>query len=300
MNTNISSEKIFSQLELGKKSSYCKTYNPSLLQKIPRTLNRDKLHLKDNLPFNGYDLWTFYELSFLNMNGLPIACVGQVTIPCISPCLIESKSFKLYLNSFNFSKYESLNEVSSIIETDIAKALEIDKSAIKFKIHDLSVPVTSDSSSFLNDLGVNISNSSGLYANLERELSSSISINSYDYNPELLTILEDESIVEESLCSNLLKSNCLVTGQPDWGTIYIKYRGRKISHSSLLKYIVSFRNHNEFHEMCAERVFCDIQKACKPEKLTVFARYTRRGGIDINPFRSNFESNVPVMRTVRQ
>ena len=127
-----------------------------------------------------------------------------------------------------------------------------------------------------------------------------ISVSDFDYNPNLLIDSTSGTIITEELYSNLMKSNCLVTGQPDWGTIYIKYTGNKIAHENLLKYIVSYRNHNEFHEMCVERVFCDLMKFCKPQKLTVYARYTRRGGIDINPFRSNFEENAPFDRLIRQ
>lgn len=293
-------DQFLSHLELGKKSAYSKTYNPELLQSIPRDINRTRLNLSGSLPFSGFDIWTFYELSFLNPQGLPVACVGEVSIPCTSVNLIESKSFKLYMNSFNFSSYSSLSELKLIIENDVAKALGVSSLKLNFKLFDLSEADTLPERYFPANLFIGRTVTPNSFINIDKELASSIKISKYDYDPDLLKTEQSDAIVQEDLFSNLLKSNCLVTGQPDWGSIYIRYKGPKISHESLLKYIVSFRNHNEFHEMCVERIFCDIKRTCKPELLTVFARYTRRGGIDINPFRSNFEAEIPVTRTIRQ
>ncbi len=299
--------------DLGRKSNYPKVYSPDILFSIPRSANRDKLSLSDSIPFHGFDLWNFYEISFLNSHGLPVVAVGYALIPCTSHNLIESKSLKLYLNSFNFSSFTSVAQVQKVIQRDLAKALCIDTKDLKILITPVS-SLESDKCFFINNSRKN-GNHSKLesvgqldlvsrngYSCLEEEFCN-IFVSNYDYCPELLTLDKSDTEPKDSLhliCSHLLKSNCLVTGQPDWGTVFIKYRGNKIDHEALLRYIISFRNHNEFHEMCVERIFTDILNCCKPEQLTVFARYTRRGGIDINPFRSNFETLPDMPRTIRQ
>lgn len=291
---NSSSSLLINATALGRASSYPKTYDPELLQPIPRSLNRDRLGLGSALPFDGYDLWNCYEISFLNANGLPVAALGSISIPSSSPNLIESKSLKLYLNSLNFTRYDSLSDVVLAIRRDLCEKLEVGESAVDVRLS----PATCGFEDLYIDRNCK-ENASCVYDCLETE-ASDISIDSYDYDPRLLELDGRHEIKEERLCSHLLKSNCLVTGQPDWGSVFISYKGPKISRPSLLKYLVSFRNHNEFHEMCVERIFTDIMRRCHPESLTVFARYTRRGGIDINPFRSNYEKRHNVGRQIRQ
>lgn len=266
--------------ELGKKSSYKTTYDPSLLYPIPRKLNRDKIGVPSSLPFEGVDQWTAFELSWLNSKGRPTAAIANFTIPCFSENIIESKSFKLYLNSFNQTKFENVDQVKEILKNDISKKVQAE-------IH-LSIFLEEEFDS------LSIGKWEGKCIDYQ-----DIEIDTYTINSSFLTCHSD-LIVEEKLHSHLLKSNCLVTNQPDWGSLYIHYTGKQIDHEGLLKYVISFRNVNEFAEQCVERIYMDILHACQPEKLTVYARYTRRGGLDINPFRSNFETISENTRLARQ
>lgn len=270
---------ILNNLSLGKITEYHETYAPELLQGVPRSLNREEIELFDELPFKGVDRWTGYELSWLNPKGKPQVAILQCEVPASSANLIESKSFKLYLNSFNQTQYESLEQVQSVIQQDLSLCAQAQVKVNLVSPKDFSSLVMSTLQAVSID-----------------ELD--IEINEYQLNPALLTT-QDEWL-EESICSDLLKSNCLITNQPDWGSVFIRYKGKKINHESLLRYLISFRKHNEFHEQCVERIFCDIMQHCAPEQLTVYARYTRRGGLDINPFRSNFESIYPEFRLARQ
>lgn len=279
-----SSEKkaVLDSLSLGKATDYISQYDPSLLQPVPRSLNRDELNIEaDNLPFIGEDVWYGYELSWLNNKGKPVVAVAEFRIPCQSPNIIESKSFKLYLNSFNQSHFATSDDVLQHLITDLSKIAGITIEVTLFSISDCPA------------LAIN-----HLAATCIDELD--ITVNDYSFNREHLALSNNNKLVEETLVSHLLKSNCLITNQPDWATLYINYKGAEISHEQLLKYIISFRQHNEFHEQCVERIFNDILQLCSPEKLTVYARYTRRGGLDINPFRSNFEKKAPIARTLRQ
>lgn len=263
-----SNAKELAGLTLGQKTEYRNQYDASLLQPVPRSLNRDDLALGETLPFKGSDIWTLYELSWLNSNGLPQVAVGEVSIPATSPNLIESKSFKLYLNSFNQTKFDSWDQVRETLEKDLS---ECAGGKVTVEVN----PVTRYSQQPI--------------VNLEGECidEQEITISDYQFNPELLKGSISEETVSETLHSHLLKSNCLITNQPDWGSVEICYTGKKINREALLRYIVSFREHNEFHEQCVERIFTDIQKYCQPDSLTVLARYTRRGGLDINPYRSS-------------
>lgn len=267
-------------LQLGKRSDYIDTYTPALLQSVPRQLNRTELALSNDLPFHGFDLWNLYELSWLNPKGKPVVAVGEVRVCASSVNIIESKSFKLYLNSLNQSRYESLEQVSQILRQDLTQCAQ----------GDVEVSLTPvDSSAAVSRLpGECIDDQD-------------ISIDDYQFDRTLLQqAIDSEAITEETLHSNLLKSNCLVTNQPDWGSVMIRYQGPKIDRQALLKYLISFRQHNEFHEQCVERIYTDIKEFCCPELLTVYARYTRRGGLDINPFRSNYEEGLPNWRLIRQ
>lgn len=254
-------------LTLGKKTDYANQYDPSLLQPVPRSLNRDDLNLGGELPFKGCDIWTLYELSWLNSKGLPQVAIGEVSIPATSANLIESKSFKLYLNSFNQTQFENWQQVEECLRKDLSQcAGETVEVTVKALSDYTGEPIVSMRGDCIDD--------------------QDIDINSYDFDETLLSDATEEDMVSETLHSHLLKSNCLITNQPDWGSVEIDYRGPKINREALLRYIVSFREHNEFHEQCVERIFTDITRYCQPEHLTVFARYTRRGGLDINPYRS--------------
>nr|Q47DJ9.1 RecName: Full=NADPH-dependent 7-cyano-7-deazaguanine reductase; AltName: Full=7-cyano-7-carbaguanine reductase; AltName: Full=NADPH-dependent nitrile oxidoreductase; AltName: Full=PreQ(0) reductase [Dechloromonas aromatica RCB] len=267
---------------LGKATEYQSHYAPELLYPIPRQLKRSELGITDaNLPFVGEDLWNAYELSWLNSKGKPVVAVGTFRVPANSPNLIESKSFKLYLNSFNQSSFDNIAAVSATMSRDLSAAAG---SPIIVTLEPLSAsPLAS------------IGTPDGI---LLDELD--ITCDRYQPEPALLATLPGEN-VEETLYSHLLKSNCLVTGQPDWAMVVIRYRGKPIDRAGLLRYIVSFRNHNEFHEQCVERIFSDIRVRCQPEVLAVHARYTRRGGLDINPFRSTGDYAAPDnTREIRQ
>lgn len=254
-------------LTLGKKTEYANQYDPSLLQPVPRSLNRNDLHLGDTLPFLGCDLWTLYELSWLNDNGLPQVAIGEVAIPATSANLIESKSFKLYLNSFNQTRFSTWAGVQARLQHDLsACAGETVHVEVKPLAAYTAQPIVTMQGDCIDD--------------------QDITITSYAFDDTLLADATSDDVVEETLHSHLLKSNCLITNQPDWGSVEITYRGPKINREALLRYIVSFREHNEFHEQCVERIFTDITRYCHPEHLTVLARYTRRGGLDINPYRS--------------
>jgi 7-cyano-7-deazaguanine reductase len=270
------------KLTLGKTTKYISHYDPSLLQGVPRSLNRQALKLTpDNLPFKGEDVWYGYELSWLNSKGKPVVAVAEFSFPCTSPNIVESKSFKLYLNSFNQSKFDDIDSVQKLLCQDLSK-ISGAQATIKLFNVEACPPL------MINHLA----------AICLDEID--IEINEYNLQPQFLSMENNQETVNESLVSHLLKSNCLITNQPDWASIYISYSGNKINHKALLKYLISFRQHNEFHEQCVERIFCDIQTYCQPERLTVYARYTRRGGLDINPFRSNEKTIPPFARTLRQ
>jgi len=269
-------------LKLGQKTEYASQYDRTLLQPVPRELNRDGLGITQNQPFTiGADIWTAYEISWLNEKGLPQVAIADIYLDYQSQNLIESKSFKLYLNSFNQSKFADFNAVQQIMQRDLSECAQGD---VKVQLNSVAVY---DSQKIDH-----------LQGNCIDE--QDIEITSYEFNADWLKDCVSDEIVEEKLVSHLLKSNCLITNQPDWGTLHIHYVGKKINHEKLLRYVVSFRQHNEFHEQCVERIFCDLMHYAKPEKLTVYARYTRRGGLDINPFRSNFEDLPENLRLARQ
>jgi 7-cyano-7-deazaguanine reductase len=265
---------------LGKKSPYVNTYTPSLLFPVPRKLKRDEIGIQSLLPFTGFDIWNGFELSWLNSKGKPIVSTAEFCFPCESPNIVESKSFKLYLNSFNNSRFESFDQVQTILEGDLSGCTESKVSVKLFQLDEGSHLIGKLSGKCLDDLDVEVSN--------------------YQPNPSFLST--QDNLVEETVYTNLLKSNCLVTGQPDWGTIQISYKGQQINHEGLLKYIVSLRDHNEFHEQCVERVYFDLLNICRPEFLSVYARYTRRGGLDINPYRVSpgFVAKIENTRLIRQ
>ena len=269
-------------LKLGQKTEYASQYDRTLLQPVPRALNRDGLGITQNQPFTiGADIWTAYEISWLNEKGLPQVAIADIYLDYQSQNLIESKSFKLYLNSFNQSKFTDFNAVQQTMQRDLSECAQGD---VKVRLNPVAVYDSQKIDHLQGDC-------------IDEQ---DIEITSYEFNADWLKDCVSDEIVEEKLVSHLLKSNCLITNQPDWGTLHIHYVGKKIDHEKLLRYVVSFRQHNEFHEQCVERIFCDLMYYAKPEKLTVYARYTRRGGLDINPFRSNFENLPENLRLARQ
>ena len=269
-------------LKLGQKTEYASQYDRTLLQPVPRALNRDGLGITQNQPFTiGADIWTAYEISWLNEKGLPQVAIADIYLNYQSQNLIESKSFKLYLNSFNQSKFADFNTVQQTMQRDLSECAQGD---VTVRLNPVAVYDSQKIDHLQGDC-------------IDEQ---NIEITSYEFNADWLKDCVSDEIVEEKLVSHLLKSNCLITNQPDWGTLHIHYIGKKINHEKLLRYVVSFRQHNEFHEQCVERIFCDLMHYAKPEKLTVYARYTRRGGLDINPFRSNFENLPENLRLARQ
>lgn len=286
---------------LGRPTAYVSQYDPSLLYPIPRLGQRQALGLNESLPFMGADMWTSYELSWLNLKGKPQVALVRFVVPVDSPCIVESKSVKLYLNSFSQSKFESAQAVQEAIARDIGQAV-------------WSVPQNQGSKRGLDQFqSVNQNLSVTLLAPEQFDAESIVALpglsldrldiecTHYQPTASLLGADETQSMVTQTLTSDLLKSNCLVTGQPDWGSVQITYTGHPLNEEGLLKYLVSFRDHNEFHEHCVERIFVDIWQSCKPIKLSVYARYTRRGGVEINPFRSSFAQPMPkLFRTARQ
>ena len=266
-------------LSLGKATEYKETYSPELLQAVPRSMNRVELNLTTDLPFSGTDRWNGYELSWLNPKGKPKVAIMRCEVPVTSPNLVESKSFKLYLNSFNQSYFDSTELVAEALTKDLSTCAGEQVKITLFKPAEFpQMQIAGFDALCIDDLDIEVKD--------------------YQLEPSNLTVGSKQ--VEETLSSDLLKSNCLITNQPDWGSVFIRYQGQQINHEGLLRYLISFRQHNEFHEQCVERIFCDIMTQCKPNKLTVYARYTRRGGLDINPFRSNFEKIYPEDRLARQ
>jgi 7-cyano-7-deazaguanine reductase len=270
------------QSPLGKPATYTEQYDASLLFPIARSNAREPIGITARLPFFGTDIWNAYELSWLNTRGKPQIAIATFFVPADSPNIVESKSFKLYLGSFAQTQFESIDVVRDTIRRDVSASC-----GATVSVH-LSGPA---------DFGkLRLEEFDGL--SLDR-----LDLDTDIYLPDasLLKAAHGEAPVEETLYSNLLKSNCPVTGQPDWGSVQIHYVGPQIDQASLLRYIISYRNHTGFHEQCVEKMFVDLLAACQPVKLAIYARYTRRGGLDINPFRTNFNLPMPDnLRTARQ
>ncbi len=258
-----------SDLPLGRAVDYPRQYDPGLLFAIARSLGRTALGVGDALPFIGHDRWHAYELSWLDARGKPVAATATISVPADSSNLIESKSLKLYLNSFNATRFVDADNVQVRIERDLSQAAGAQVAFAfglpAYAIHDDAVS--------LDDQAIEID----------------------DYGPPNAGLLhaDDQARAEEQLHSHLLKSNCPVTGQPDWASVRIAYRGPRIDRAGLLRYLVSFRDHAEFHEQCVERIFVDLLARCRPQSLSVEARYTRRGGLDINPWRATGDCAPP-------
>ena len=267
---------------LGKSSEYVSSYSPELLFPISRETKWNELGLTaETLPYKGVDYWNCYELSWLTASGKPVVAIGEFAIPADSPNIIESKSFKLYLNSLNQSVFEGAEALARVLERDLSAAA--------------GAPVAVRVRSLAEVEAEGVAPLAGACID---ELD--LVIDNYSHpHPELLKV--EPVAADEALYSHLLKSNCPVTGQPDWGTVAVEYKGpNRLDHASFLAYLVSFRQHADFHEQCVERIFLDLQRLLMPERLTVYARYVRRGGLDINPCRSTHECRVDNRRLVRQ
>ena len=255
------------QTSLGKPVTYASQYDPGLLFSIPRADKRAELGITAALPFIGVDIWNAFELSWLDARGKPRVALAEFRVPIESPNLIESKSFKLYLNSYTLTRLPDTDTLRAQIARDLSAAA--------------GAPVTVT-------LSTPTSKQAALIENLDGELIDDLPIEVSDYGPPKPDYLysNPDAVVEETLVSHLLKSNCPVTGQPDWASVQIHYTGPRLGRDGLLRYLVSYREHSDFHEQCVERIFLDIQRVAGPSRLSVYARYTRRGGLDINPFRS--------------
>jgi len=277
------------QSQLGRTSAYVDRYDPGLLFPIPRAPQREAMGIAtQSLPFFGADLWTAFELSWINPRGKPQLAIAHFTVPCETPNIIESKSFKLYLNSFNSAVFADAEAVRERLRADLSEAVWRGSERAASIGVKLMAPEMFDREQVHELDGLDLDRLD-------------IECTQYQPAPELLSSDATQVPVTETLSSRLLKSNCLVTGQPDWGSVQIRYSGPPIDQAGLLAYIVSFRNHNEFHEPCAERMFWDIWRRCQPTKLAVYARYTRRGGLDINPFRTSWPQALPTnTRMARQ
>lgn len=264
-------------VKLGQRQDYVAHYDASLLQPIPRQISRSKLDMRT---FSGEDVWTAYELSWLDRSGKPEVAVAEFVIPADSPNIIESKSLKYYLNSLNQTAFSDPGEVRDLLLKDLGAVA--------------GAPVAVDTYS-LDAFVRRRAESVILGQSLDQ-----LPITSLDCAPDRSLLCRTDDIDECVWYSDLLKSNCPVTGQPDWASVWVGYRGPRILPESLLTYIVSFRQHQDFHENCVERIYSDIQSACLPDYLWVYARYTRRGGLDINPFRSSHQRTTPRLFAIRQ
>lgn len=265
---------------LGHVSAYPEQYDSGQLFPIHRTPQREALGLMagNELPFIGSDLWQAFEISWLTPSGKPCVRIGRFTLPANSRNLIESKSWKLYLNSFNQSVFDTEDEVVALMKRDLSAAADGD---VTVQLHTLDDPALAGGTftgTCLDDLDVDVSH--------------------YAPTPELITVDMAGGEVEETLFSHLLKSNCPVTGQPDWGSVIIHYRGPKIDHAGLLAYLISYRQHQDFHEHCVEHIFVDLLAQARPSSLMVSARYVRRGGLDINPTRATFDYDPKALQAL--
>jgi 7-cyano-7-deazaguanine reductase len=266
---------------LGQQSAYPNQYDPNLLFPIARSDNRSTLglNLQSTPPFFGVDIWNAYELAWLNLKGKPQIALAEFIIPADSPNMIESKSFKLYLNSLNQHCFADFATVKTCLQHDLSQVLG---TGLQVRLVQPCEITSNKKMAPIEELGGQL---------LDRL---DIEVNSHQNSDPLLLKADHTSApITQTLVSHLLKSNCPVTGQPDWASVQIQYQGRPIDEEGLLRYLIGFRQLGEFHEHCVEKIFCDIKIQCQPEKLSVYARYTRRGGLDINPFRTDFNAAWP-------
>ena len=268
------------KIPLGKKVEYDNEYNSELLFPLPRQMVREKASIDLPLPFKGMDIWHAYEISWLNSKGKPIVAIATFTIPCDSLNLIESKSFKLYLNSFNQTEFSSVNVVKELMQNDLSRAAGV---PIGVKIE--TIEEANQSQTIKEFEGTCLDHLD-------------ISCDVYKTDPSFLST--ESADIHETVYSHLLKANCLVTNQPDWASVRIEYQGKKIKHTGLLQYIVSYRKHSGFHEQCIEQMFVDIMRLCQPKMLKIYGCFTRRGGLNISVYRSTENDHPGVIRSSRQ
>lgn len=265
---------------LGRDSAYPEQYDAGLLYPISRAANRAPLGIEEGaLPFEGEDEWHAFEVSWLNSRGKPIVAVARFRLPASSPNLIESKSWKLYLNSFNQTRFYSREKVMETLANDLAVAAGAEVSVELFDVNAAELAPQQFPGECVDELDIEVS----------------------DYTPSRAHLVVGQEVVEETLHSHLLKSNCPVTGQPDWGSVLIRYKGPKLDREGLLRYLIGFRQHQDFHEHCVEHIFTDLMTQAKPTQLLVLARYVRRGGLDISPWRATPGLTPPTpLRLARQ
>jgi len=250
---------------LGRESAYPDQYDPALLYPIPRAANRGPLGIVEGqLPFVGEDEWHAFEVSWLNGRGKPIVAVARFRLPAESPHLIESKSWKLYLNSFNQTRFDDREAVINTLAKDLTQAAGSPVGVALFDVDADALTPRRLPGESLDELDIDVT----------------------DYTPSADHLTVGDEVVEETLYSHLLKSNCPVTGQPDWGSVMIRYKGRKLDREGLLRYLIGYRQHQDFHEHCVEHIFTDLMHRAEPSELLVLARYVRRGGLDISPWRA--------------
>ena len=268
------------KLALGRETGYPDKYAPAVLDAIPRIQNREPLGITADLPFAGVDVWNAWELTWLGTGKRPAVATARIVVPVESPNIIESKSLKLYLDSFAMTEFASAGDVEQTIRKDLTRCVE---SPVEVRVAPVSSTeartVARLAGSSLDDLDVDCDD--------------------WEVNAGLMRA-DSDNIVTADLHTHLLRSLCPVTAQPDIGSLQISYRGPTIDPAGLLRYIVSYRQHSDFHESCIEKMFIDIQERCKPLDLTLHARYQRRGGIDINPFRSTSAQTPRDLRLWRQ
>lgn len=267
---------------LGKQIAYPTQYDPGQLVAIPRLLNRQQLGINSALPFDGVDVWTAWECSWLDSRGKPVAVILRLLIPCDSPNLVESKSLKLYFNSLNQHRFPSEEAAVATIHSDVSAVIGSDFELALYTLDSFELHAQPVNGKCLDGLDLEVT--------------------AGEPDRALLAVASEGLPVREVVYTNLFRSLCPITSQPDWATVVITYQGRPIEHPALLHYLVSYRNHNDYHEHCVERMFTDIKAACRPESLTIEASFLRRGGIDINPVRSSGEAGdyLDLPRYLRQ
>lgn len=262
------------------KTEYISKYTPSLLESIPRKDQRESLGIGEELPFNGLDIWNAYDFTWLNSKGKPEVAVAQFQVPGNSPRLIESKSMKLYLGSYSNTPFSNRNEVIKTLESDLRLSAQVP----------VAVTLHTPDQTLHEGMG-HFQGTSIDHLDIETDR--------YDWSLDYLE-LESMTIVREALYTNLFRSLCPMTGQPDYASVLIQYSGNSISHEGLLKYLISYRNHPEFSEQITERIFVDLMNSCSPDRLSVTTRFSRRGGVEINSHRAHEENIPPEVRLWRQ
>lgn len=258
---------VMSEIPLGKQTQYPESYDPGLLFPVSRASNRSGIGITEGLPFGGFDHWRAYEMSWLSENGMPVVATADILVPCDSPFLIESKSMKLYFNSLNQHRFTSDEKVAVCIADDLSAAAG---APVSVQLHRLG---SEDSSHTIEPTQV--------------QLLDNIVIADPIFTPDASLLICNKAVkAGGTFVSHLFRSNCPITAQPDWGSIFVTYEGPEIDRESLLRYIVSYRQHEGFHEHCVEQIFQDLVRHCAPTSLNVSINFLRRGGLEINPVRS--------------